>query len=222
MTRNIYSLFTAAAISSLLLVGCDTAPDNSGDATPPAADMAGPVLSNVSLIGNPNPTVPLAAILSLMTDEPAELTLNINDGDRSWSVTPDDQMVTQHQVPVIGLRAGRVHTITASLQDADGNETLSEGLTFETPPLPDAFPTPVVTVHNPDAMEPGVTVFNVNGRWGPTGASEPANFSPAIIVDDAGEIIWYYLPGVHRVHDIRRLSNGNFAYEVWPGTDGML
>jgi len=222
MTRNVYSLFTAAAISSLLLVGCDTAPDSGGGATAPAADMAGPVLSNVSLIGNPNPTVPLAAILSLTTDEPAELTLNINDGDRSWSVTPSDEMVTQHEVPVIGLRAGRVHTITASLQDADGNETLSEGLTFETPPLPDAFPTPVVTVHNPDAMEPGVTVFNVNGRWGPTGASEPANFSPAIIVDDAGEIIWYYLPGVHRVHDIRRLSNGNFAYEVWPGTDGML
>jgi arylsulfate sulfotransferase len=222
MTRKAYSLFTAAAISSLLLVGCDTAPDAGGDATAPAADMAGPVLSNVSLVGNPNPTVPLAAILSLTTDEPAELTLNINDGDRSWSVTPNDEMATQHEVPVIGLRAGRVHTITASLQDADGNETLSEGLTFETPPLPDAFPTPVVTVHNPDAMEPGVTVFNVNGRWGPTGAAEPANFSPAIIVDDAGEIIWYYLPGVHRVHDIRRLSNGNFVYEVWPGTDGML
>ncbi len=115
MTRKAYSLFTAAAISSLLLVGCDTAPDAGGDATAPAADMAGPVLSNVSLIGNPNPTVPLAAILSLTTDEPSELTLNINDGDRSWSVTPDDQMATQHEVPVIGLRAGRVHTITASL-----------------------------------------------------------------------------------------------------------
>ena len=50
----------------------------------------------------------------------------------------------------------------------------------------------------------------------------PPTSRPAIIVDDAGEIIWYYLPGVHRVHDIRRLENGNLAYEVWPGTDGML
>ena len=33
MTRKAYSLFTAAAISSLLLVGCDTAPDGGGDAT---------------------------------------------------------------------------------------------------------------------------------------------------------------------------------------------
>ncbi|HJP36662.1 MAG TPA: aryl-sulfate sulfotransferase, partial [Gammaproteobacteria bacterium] len=224
MTRKASSLFTAVtAISSLLLMGCDIAPDESSDAaSPTAGDTTGPALSNVSLVPNPNPTVPLAAILSITTDEPAGLTLNINDGERSWSVTPNEGMVTNHEVPVLGLRAGRVHTVTASLQDADGNETLSEGVTFETPPLPDAFPTPVITVHNPDAMEPGVTVFNINGRWGSTGTSEPANFSPAIIVDDAGEIIWYYLPGIHRVHDIRRLENSNFAYGAWPGTDGLL
>ena len=222
MTRKAFPLLTLA-VSSLLVIGCDTAQEDSASAPAPAAGAtAGPVLSNVSLVQNPNPTVPQAAVLSLMTDEPARLTINFNDGERSWSVTPDDAMATSHEVPVIGMRAGRVHTITASLQDADGNETLSEGLTFETPPLPDAFPSPVISVHNPDAMQAGVTVFNINGRWGPTGASEPANFSPAIIVDDAGEIIWYYLPGIHRVHDIRRLANGNFAYEVWPGTDGML
>jgi arylsulfate sulfotransferase len=220
MTRNYFSITNAAIlISTLLLLGCDSAPP---EAPAAAGDTTGPTLSNVSLVGNPNPTVPLAAILSVTTNEPSTLTLNINDGERSWSVTPNDEMMTSHEVPVLGLRAARVHTVTASLQDAAGNETLSEGLTFETPALPAAFSTPIVTVHNPDRMEPGVTVFNVNGRWGPTGASEPANFSPAVIVNDSGEIIWYYLPGIHRVHDIRRLSNGNFAYEVWPGTDGML
>ena len=215
MTRKpLPALTVALAVSSLLLVGCDT--------TPPDGGMTGPMLSNVSLTGNPNPAVPLAAILRVTTDTPTGLTLNINDGERSWSVTPSEEMATQHEVPVLGMRPGRVHTITASLQDSDGNESLSEGLTFETPPLPDAFPTPRITVHNPDAMEPGVTLFNINGRWGPDGSAAPANFSPAIIVDDSGEIIWYYLPGVHRVHDIRRLENGNFVYEVWPGTDGMI
>ncbi len=220
MTCKAFPLI-AVAVSSLLLIGCNPAPEDSGSA-PAVGDTTGPVLSNVSLVQNPNPAVPQAAILSLTTDEPAQLTINFNDGERSWSVTPNDTMATDHEVPVIGMRAGLVHTITASLQDGDGNETLSEGMTFETPPLPEAFPSPVVSVHNPDAMQPGVTVFNINGRWGPTGTSEPANFSPAIIVDEAGEIIWYYLPGIHRVHDIRRLENGNFAYEVWPGTDGML
>lgn len=226
------AFLSLTGISALALAACSSGTDDDGSMpaastmpaaeTMPAADMSGPVLSNVSLVPNPNPTVPLAAVLSLSSDEPAQLTINFNDGERSWSVTPDDAMLTDHEVPVVGMRAGRVHTITASLQDADGNETLSESMTFETPPLPPEFPTTVVTVHNPDAMQPGVTVFNINGRWGPTGASEPANFSPAIIVDDAGEIIWYYLPGIHRVHDIRRLSNGNLFYEVWPGTDGLL
>ena len=144
MTRKPFPTLTVAlAISSMLLAGCDTAPMDSDETmAPPAGDTTGPVLSNIDLVGNPNPTVPLAAILSMTTDEPTKLTLNINDGERSWSVTPSDEMATRHEVPVIGMRAGRVHTITASLQDADGNETLSEGLTFATPALPDAFHPP--------------------------------------------------------------------------------
>ena len=113
-------------------------------------------------------------------------------------------------------------TITATLEDADGMAAETVALTFETPPLPEAFPTPVITARDPARMEPGVTIFNVNGRWDTENNSTPANFSPAIAVDDEGEIIWYYLPGNHRVHDVRRLNNGNLVYEVWPGTDGMI
>jgi hypothetical protein len=187
-----------------------------------ACDRSGPALSDVSLAANPNPTVPLAAILSVATDEAATLTVGIDDGERQWSVSPSEEMAAQHEVPVFGMRAGRVHTITATLTDAKGNATTSETLTFETPALPDAFPTPRITVHNPEAMEPGVTLFNVNGRWDAEGNSAPANFSPAVIVNDLGEVIWYYLPEGHRVHDIRRMPSGNFLYEIWPGTGGMV
>jgi len=187
-----------------------------------ACDRSGPALHAVSLTGNPNPTVPLAAILRITTDEPSVLTINFDDSERQWSVTPSNEMSTDHEVPVLGMRSSRVHTITATLQDSKGNQTTSKAFTFETPPLPDAFPTPRITVHKPEAMEPGVTIFNVNGRWGPDGKSTPENFAPAIIVDAEGEVIWYYLPGVHKVHDIRRMPNGHFIYEVWPGTDGMI
>ena len=146
------------AIISLTLTGCDS---------------SGPVLSDVSLVGNPNPTVPLAAILTLSTDEQATLTIDIDDGERQWSVRPTDAMSTDHEVPVLGMRSGRVHTITATLQDAKGNHTVSDTLTFETPPLPATFPTPRVTVHKPESMEPGVTIFNVNGRWGSDGKPGP-------------------------------------------------
>jgi len=222
----ISSTATILVTASLVLAGCSSPSDPGADtATSDSGAMpesTGPMLSNVTLVGNPNPTVPLAAILSATTDVPTRLTLNIDDGENSWSVTPSDELATSHEVPVLGMRPGRAHTITATLQDAGGRSVETAAQTFETPPLPDAFPTPTITVHDPARVEPGVTVFNINGRWGADGRSEPANFSPAIIVNAEGEIIWYYLPGNHRVHDVRRLRNGNFVYEVWPGTDGMI
>ena len=129
MTRNNSSLFTVASIVlSLLMFGCQ-----SETAAPGAGDTTGPVLSDVSVVGNPNPTVPLAAILKATTDEPASLTINFDDGEKSWSVTPSQDMATTHEVPVVGMRAGRAHTITATLKDAAGNETVSAEMVFETP-----------------------------------------------------------------------------------------
>ncbi len=222
MIRSAISLPATLVVASLVLFGCSSSDDTGEPAAAAAPEMTGPTIASSSLVGNPNPTVPLAAILSVTTDVPTSLTLNIDDGDRSWSVTPSDAMATSHEVPVLGLRAGRTHTVTATLEDAGGQTAETAAQTFETPALPEAFPTPVITARDPARMEPGVTIFNINGRWDSSGSSTPANFSPAIIVDDEGEIIWYYLPGNHRVHDVRRLNNGNLVYEVWPGTDGML
>jgi arylsulfate sulfotransferase len=177
---------------------------------------------DIGLAGNPNPNVPLAAILSVTTDEPASLQISVDDGERQWSISPDNAAAVSHEIPVFGMRADREHTITATLTDAKGNASSSAPLMFTTSPLPEAFPTPRVTVHKPEAMEPGVTLFNVNGRWDAEGQSIPENFAPAVIVNDQGEIIWYYLPEGHKVHDIRRMPNGNFIYEIWPGTGGMV
>ena len=177
-----------------------------------------PSINSISLIQNPNPTVPLAAILNVSSSEPTTLSINIDDGEKSWSVNPNNIMQSDHEVPVLGMRSDRMHTITASLTNADGNSITSEELFFETPPLPEAYPTPIINAYVEGEIEPGVTLFNINGRWNndyPI-VSTPANFSPAVIVDDMGEIIWYYLPEDHRVHDIRPWGNeGNLVYEIW-------
>jgi len=223
MIRSPISLSAALAVASLVVFGC-SAPNGDEPATTETMAPAetDPTIASASLVGNPNPTVPLAAVMRVTTDSPTHLTLNIDDGERRWSVTPSDEMATSHEVPVLGLRAGRTHTVTATLEGANGRSAETSAQTFDTPPLPDAFPTPVITARDPSRIQPGVTIFNVNGRWDADGNSTPANFSPAIIVDDDGEIIWYYLPGVHRVHDIRRLRNGNLVYTVWPGTGGLV
>ena len=63
--------FIVLVLSTFALVACDT---------------SGPELSDVSLVANPNPAVPLAAILRVTGDEPSTLTINIDDGERQWSV----------------------------------------------------------------------------------------------------------------------------------------
>ena len=199
--------FTVLVLSTFALVACDN---------------SGPELSDVSLVANPNPTVPLAAILRVTGDEPSTLTINIDDGERQWSVSPSDAVSTAHEAAVLGMRAARTHTITATLTDAKGNASVTEAMTFETPPLPDAFPTPRVTVNKPEAVEDGVTLFNVNGRWGADGKQTPSGFAPAVIVDNAGEIVWYYLPDGHKVHEIRPTAHGTYTYEIWPGSGGMV
>lgn len=208
MTRLLFSkLFLTFAILPALFVGCS---------------QSGPVINDVSLIQNPNPKVPLAAVLNLSADQEVKLTVNIDDGDRQWTISPTQESSTQFEVPIIGLRAARNHTITATITNGAGRATVSDPMSFETPPLPDAFPVPKVTKHKPEAMEPGVTLFNINGRWNAEGNSEPAIFAPAVVVDEDGEIVWYYFPDDHKIHDVRRMPNGNFVYEIWPGTGGLV
>jgi len=209
MFKNIRMLFVSLAYTSLLIVGCSP------------LDQSPLTISETSLIGNPNPAVPLAAIMRVTTDVPTRLTLNISDADQNWSVTPSQAMILNHEVPVLGLKSERTYRVTAVLEDIDGRTAETPPQVFETPPLPDTFPTPVINVRDPSRMEPGVTLFNVNGRWEADGNATLENL-PAVVVDDHGEIIWYYIPDGHRVHDVRRLRNGNMAYTVLPARNQLI
>ncbi len=177
--------------------------------------------SDVSLTKNPNPAVPLAAVMRVTTDVPTKLTLNVSHGEESWSVTPNADIKLSHEVPVLGLKSDRVYSIVAVLEDMDGRSVETSAQEFQTPPLPDTFPTPVVTAFDTSRMEPGVTLFNINGRWEANGNATLQNL-PAVVVDDQGEFIWYFIPDGHRVHDVRRLNNGNFAYTVLPGHNQLI
>ena len=190
-------------LSCIAITGCDRMP-------PAAVDTVAPRISDVSIANNPNPTVPLAAILRLTTDEPARITLLLDDGERSWSVTPSDEFVTEHSVMVLGMRPGRSHSIVAAAADTDGNTSESEALAFETQLLPEEIFQPTVAVLKPDQMEPGVTLFNFNQRWGSDGR-QLQNFGALMIADERGEIVWFYRAD-HRINEFIRLSNGNIFY----------
>ena len=162
---------TAALFVGLLCVaGC-------GDGTPP-------VLGDVRLTEPPSDRAPLAARLTASTDEPAVVTLTVDDGTRQWSVTPSAEPRVDHSVLVLGLHPDSTHEVVLTATDAAGNVSRSAPTTIVTDPLPDDFPPFEVTVSDPERSEPGVTLFALM-RW-PDGG-QPASEGIIVMVDASGE-----------------------------------
>ena len=62
-----------------LLLGSNSSPETGQTDTPG--------VTSISLIPNPNPTVPLAAVLNLTTEEFTRvISLHFDDSDRAWEV----------------------------------------------------------------------------------------------------------------------------------------
>ena len=194
------------AIVLVLICGCGT------------TSSEGPQISDLSLTPNPSGRVPLAAVVKLSTDRPARITLRVDDGERSWDIMPIDALATNHELMVLGLGAGRSHAITVIAEGAAGPLSASEPLNYATPALPDELPNRRVTVREPARMEPGVTLFNVK-HWDEERLEQ--HLGLLVIVDDSGEVVWYYRNEDDAIEDSRRLSNGNLLYlnsptaELW-------
>ena len=201
-----------------LLHGCDNRPPTEAEQQP-VSDTTSPVISYVVLNRNPNPAVPLAALLSLSTDEPTEMTVRIADGERTWDATSSDGFATEHSLMVLGMRPGRVHHISAVVNDQSGNVSETRPLPLEMPRLPADLAHPELIISNPELMEPGVTLFSLFLL--PAGGEEPDDFiSTLYIVDDRGEIIWYYRTELE-VGDSRRLKNGNLLLSGGDASRGV-
>ena len=111
---------------------------------------------------------------------------------------------------VLGMRPGRVHQISAVVTDRAGNVTETPRLAMEMPPLPADLAQPELISRSPDLMEPGVTMFNIFALDAEAMGVE--GFGGVLyIVDDQGEVIWYYRTGLD-LGDARRLSNGNLIF----------
>lgn len=138
----------------------------------------------VTIAANTNPWVPLAAAISLATDVPTRVELRITDPQRSWDVIAVAGYATDHdRVPVVGMQAGRLHSIEVTVRDALGNATAAPTtLEFTTPALPSYFPPIEVVSSLPQYMEDGVTLLAImSGQSG----------SMPTIIDAAGDVIWF-------------------------------
>ena len=157
------------------------------------------VVGDVSLEMNPTGRVPLAGLLTFTTDQPARATLTIGDGESSTTVTPKEEFGTEHQLMVLGLRAGRTNTVQIRLESENGDVSQPSVLTIEAPPLPDDFPPITVSLSRPALMEPGYTFMPIN-----SGAEGSSGY--LVVIDGTGEVVWWK---EREFADVIRLRNGN-------------
>ena len=188
--------------SVLLMVGF-LVMSSCGDSRPPSF-VSGPKISP-----NPNPAVPLAAVLECSTDEPSQIVLIVSNGKEEREISVDQDFATDHRLPILGLAADMTHTIRVRAVDPAGNWVeAKDRLEHTTPSLPDDFPPLSVQVSNMDRMEPGVTLFEITKR---IGNKTDRDFHLILAVNPHGEVVWYYRPD-HSTRNLHILSSGNLLY----------
>ena len=175
--------------------------------------VAGPVLEP-----NPNPAVPLAAVLEFEAFAPVTALIEVTDGDHKWQLEYGPEHDPTAGLPVVGMRPDRRHEIRVSIRSAGGAEVaFPDVLEFQTPSLPELgvdFPPIEVAVSKPAEMEPGVTLFNPRRRKvgrGQDVADFNAAFGMLAALDSAGEVVWYYKVD-SRISDFEKSSNGNLIF----------
>ncbi len=181
-----------------------------GDTKPPT--FTGPP----TIVQNPNPRVPLAAVIRFSTDEPVRTKITVSDGKRAWDIAFDDSYKPAEGLPIIGMRPNQQHQFHISIRDAADNETNApEVLQFTTPPLPSnpkEFPPIDIPVKHIDKMEPGFTMLSVRRRMPGRGHWKfNRGFGMLLTLDSEGEVVWYCRFD-ERISDFKRLYNGNLVY----------
>jgi len=120
------------------------------------------------ITANPNPAVPLAAVLKFAASQPVRTTISISDGGNSWQLKYGEDCDPTAGLPVIGMRPDREHEIRVYITARDGEVAEApKVLQFKSPPLPSdptEFPPIKVNVSRSEQMEPGITLMSVRRR----------------------------------------------------------
>lgn len=206
----------------LVVPGCGPAgsssPGTSGDVAAEVGagvpDVSPPQVLELAL--EPVGGNPLAAVVTFRTDEPAtwSLTVDEDDSGRRWTVAPDLAPATNHQVPVLGLRASRAYTLVVTVADVAGNHAAGEPLAWHTDPLPDDIPQITVLDAAPGEAPAGVTVLNLI-RWG----ADVLNEGLLVALDGAGEVVWLHR-ATETLVEARRTDRGTLLV-AYGESDGI-
>jgi hypothetical protein len=172
----------------LLLAGCSS----SGSSTDPVA----------SLTLNPEGNSPLAALLAVSWDREFTVEVELDDGSES-SVLVFDETALEHSLPVLGFKPDRSYTLRVSLHTRTGSllRRIREPFMVTTGPLPEDMPEIELRSADSRKMEPGLTLF-----------ATALGGSYIVVVDSAGDVVWYLIPEPAFITDVRQLGGGNIMF----------
>jgi hypothetical protein len=207
-----------ALLGALFLSGCVQVSSTSDDV---AQQGSLTFVQAPRVLPNPNPRVPLAALIEFETSQPVKAWVDVDDGQRRWTLDFDSAYEAKKSLAIVGMRADRQHRFTLRLENTSGARlAANHQLGFTTPPLPVSpleFPQVKVNVANSDKMEPGFTLLSVRRRPVGRGAmftdkqfKFAREWGLLLGLDNQGEVIWYYKNDTRNA-GIEQLSNGNLV-----------
>ena len=179
-------------------------------------------ISTPTISANPNPSVPLGAVLKFETNRPVHTKICITDGENAWCGSFNYDEEPSKGLAIVGMRPGRIHRIHVEARDRDENVLYSPELKYRTLPLPKdpaEFPKIEVDIRDSGKVEPGYTLFNPRRRL-PDPQNRPADFNlnkfnqsfgMLVAADWKGEVVWYYR-GNSRISDFKFIRNGNIVF----------
>lgn len=148
----------------------------------------GPEVLSADLVRPAPDAAPLLWHVDLEADRPVTLGVAWTDGAHEVAAAFPD-VADVHARHLVGFRAGRTYTVTATVTDADGASTVVAFDPILADDPPPHFPTAEVLVDDP-ARAPGHTLLPLHSAMaGPPGAADAA-----VVYDEEG-FLCYWLQG---------------------------
>ncbi|MBG7605545.1 MAG: aryl-sulfate sulfotransferase [Actinobacteria bacterium] len=159
----------------------------------------------------PTPYSPIAALATVVTDEPGKVSITATAGDHIVEVPTTAIATNEHAIPIVGMRQGLDYELTINVLNDSGEvvETLTDS--FSTGAIDRELPE-FDFVIDPEQSQPGVTIVEF-GRWEPP--DDWPHGQVVIALDNEGEIVWYY-SNTGAVGAVRPTPTGTMLSHYFP------
>lgn len=181
------------------------------------------VVVEPAVVANPNPAVPLAAVLKLQARNAIAVDVSVQERlagrpDRSWRISAPVAFNGSVTLPIVGFRHSSDLTLTIALRDAKGMSTpLPNKLTYRAPVVQDvglSWPKIDTVEIDRERVEPGITFVSVRRNFLERGSlmtprqrDFQRKFGLIIALNEDGEVVWYYR-SPQRIAGIQSMPDG--------------